>query len=330
MAVLTSPDPIGEARPRAVPDEPRRSRTVPQVRAGPVPEADVTGSVPPPHQPPEQRRRARTQASDTRSGPGFDRQGRDRRVQRAAALRSLYRMHCLALGDAERDTLRTAVITEYMPYARHLAARYLVHGQPAEDLFQAAYIGLVMAVDRFDPDIGTVFLSFATPTICGELKRHFRDTTWAVHVPRRIKELSGEVGAATQTLSQRLNRAPTVPELSLLMGAGAAEVVDAIGATGLHTLPSLDASAANGGGARLGDLRGTEDPEIQNVVDRQTLRPLLAALSAREKKILVMRFFRGMTQSEIAEELGVSQMQVSRLLAGIINRLRRQAGCDPR
>lgn len=238
-------------------------------------------------------------------------------------------MHCLATGDAERDTLRTAVITEYMPYARHLAARYSVHGQPTDDLFQAAYTGLVMAVDRFDPDLGTAFLSFATPTICGEVKRYFRDTTWAVHVPRRVKELSGEVRAATETLSQRLNRAPTVSELSLLMDVGTAEVADAIDATGLHALPSLDAPAANNGGVtRVGDLLGTEDPDIQNVVDRQALRPLLAALSEREKKILLMRFFRGMTQTEIAEVLGVSQMQVSRLLTRILSSLRKQTGCD--
>lgn len=240
-------------------------------------------------------------------------------------------MHCLAPGDAERATLRTAVITEYMPYARYVAARYGVRGQYSEDFLQAAYVGLVKAVDNFDPDFGAAFLTFATPTILGELKRYFRDTTWAVHVPRRIQELSSEVRDATETLSQRLNRAPTVEELAELLAADPAEVVDAIGATGLHVVKSLDAPIATEeeGGSALGDLVGREGCDLQNVVDRETLRPLLAKLSAREKKILLMRFFRSMTQTEIAKELGVSQMQVSRLLTGILARLRARAAGDP-
>jgi RNA polymerase sigma-B factor len=241
-------------------------------------------------------------------------------------------MHRLAPGDAERDILREAVVTEYMPYARHVAARYGVRGQSAEDFLQTAYVGLVKAVNNFDPDFGAAFLSFATPTILGELKRYFRDTTWAVHVPRRIQDLSSELRAATETLSQRLNRAPTVEELATLLGAAATEVADAIDATRLHVVGSLDMPAANedGSGSLVSDLLGTDDSGFQNVVDRETLRPLLATLSAREKKIVLMRFFRSMTQTEIAEDLGVSQMQVSRLLTGILGRLRTSADCAQR
>ena len=281
---------------------------------------------------PHQRDRVAERASQPRIGHGLDRNGRDRTDQRAAAQLSLDRMHRLPPGDAERAALRVAVITEYMPYARHVASRYGVRGQAAEDFLQAAYVGLVKAVDHFDPDFGTTFLAFATPTILGELKRYFRDTTWAVHVPRRVKELSSELRDATETLSQGLNRAPTVQELAVLLGVGPGEVVDAIEATGLHSLGSLDVPIAveDGGGSLLSDLLGADDHGIQNVIDRETLRPLLATLSAREKKILLMRFFRSMTQTEISRELGVSQMQVSRLLAQILGRLRTNAGCDPR
>ena len=233
-------------------------------------------------------------------------------------------MHRLPHGIAERESLRVAVITEYMPYARHLAARFDVRGPWTEDFLQAAYVGLVKAVDRFDPDFGTAFLSFATPTIVGELKRHCRDTTWAAHVPRRVQELSTELPSAIETLSQRLNRAPTVDELATILRADPAEVADAVHAVGLRTLMSLDAPAAtdDGRGSPLGDLLGGDDPHLQTVVDRETLRPLLAALSPREKRILSMRFFQSMTQTQISVELGVSQMQVSRLLTGILGRLR--------
>ncbi|MEY9863796.1 RNA polymerase sigma-B factor [Catenulispora sp. GAS73] len=237
-------------------------------------------------------------------------------------------MYRLAPGDAERAALRVAVITEYMPYARHLASRYGVRGQSAEDFLQAAYVGLVKAVDHFDPDFGSGFLAFATPTILGELKRYFRDTTWAVHVPRRVQELTSELREATEVLSQQLHRAPTVRELAVPLGVDAAAVVDAIDATALHALASLDVPIAvdDGGGSLLSDLLGADDRGIQNVIDRETLRPLLATLSEREKKILLMRFFRGMTQTEISKELGVSQMQISRLLAQILGRLRAHAG----
>jgi RNA polymerase sigma-B factor len=151
-------------------------------------------------------------------------------------------------------------------------------------------------------------------------------------VPRRVKELSSDLREATETLSQSLNRAPSVDELAVLLGADPAEVVDAIDASALHALRSLDAPVMteDGTGSLPSELMGADDRGMQIVLDRETLRPLLETLSAREKEILLMRFFRGMTQTEIGRELGVSQMQVSRLLAGILGRLRTRADCDPR
>lgn len=261
---------------------------------------------------------------------GFDRRGRDRTAQRAAALLMLVRMQQIDPGDPEHGTLRERVIAEYMPYARHLAARYTAGGQFAEDLRQVAYVGLVKAVDNFDPDYGAAFLSYATPMIIGELKRYFRDSTWAVHVPRRIQELSGEVRPVIETLAQRLHRSPTIPELAGLLGAEPREVLEAIDATGLRHIDSLDMPLRTdqGTGDAYGDLLGSEDPGMQNVVDRETLRPLLALLPARDKRILHLSFFRGMTQEQIGTELGVSQMQISRLLAAILQRLRQGADCE--
>jgi RNA polymerase sigma-B factor len=240
-------------------------------------------------------------------------------------------MRRLGPGDPERQELRRQVIVEHMPYARHLASRYDQGGQQAEDLHQVAYVGLVKAVDRFDPGFGTVFLSFAAPTILGELKRHFRDSSWSVHVPRRIQELCGDVRPATETLQQRLNREPTSAELAEFLGAEPREVLDAIGAAaGARNLLSLDSplDTDEGPSVVLGELFGADDPAMQDVVDRETLRPLLALLSAREKQILLMSFFREMTQSQIGTELGVSQMQISRLLAAILSGLRRHARCE--
>jgi RNA polymerase sigma-B factor len=255
---------------------------------------------------------------------GYDRNGRDRTAERAAALLMLVRMHQLGPGHPEHAPLREQVIAEYMSYARHLALRYAAPGRSADDLRQVAYVGLIKAVDNFDPDFGAAFLSYATPTILGELKRYFRDHTWAVHVPRRIQELSGQLPPVTEALTQRLHREPTVREIAGILAAEPAEVLDAIGATGLHFLDSLDlpVNADQSTGLSYGDLIGAQDPGMQNVVERETLRPLLAGLPARDKRILHLSFFGDMSQAQIGSELGVSQMQISRLLSSILLRLR--------
>ena len=259
-----------------------------------------------------------------------DRSGRDRSAQRAAELLMLEGMHRLDSGDPERAPLRRQVIAQYMPYARYLASRYDSGHIPAEDLHQVAYVGLVKAVDNFDPDFGCAFLSYATPMITGELKRYFRDHSWAVHVPRRIQELCGDVRPAVETLQQRLKREPTTVELAGLLGAEPRDVLDAIDAAGLRTSVSLDVpiDTGEGSGTLLGDLFGADDPGIQSVVDRETLRPLLARLTPREKQILLMTFYKEMSQTQIGAELGVSQMQISRLLAAILAGLRRRAGAE--
>ena len=261
---------------------------------------------------------------------GYDRRGHDRTAQRAAALLILVRMHQLGSGDPERARLRERVIGEYMPYARHLAARYGAAGPLGDDLRQVAYLGLIKAVDNFDPDYGVAFLGYATPMILGELKRYFRDHAWAVHVPRRLQELSGRVQPATEALTQRLHRDPTIRELAGILGADLSEVVDAVAATGLHHVDSLDMLPGANQSATMsyGDLLGADDPGMQIVVDRETLRPLLARLPVRDKRILHLSFFRGMTQAQIGAELGVSQMQISRLLTAILEQLRQGAYCD--
>jgi RNA polymerase sigma-B factor len=266
----------------------------------------------------------------SRAPTGYDGRGRDRTARRAVALLMLVRMRQLRPDDPEHTTLRERVIDEYMPYARHLSARYGVGGQCDEDLRQVAYEGLVKAVDHFDPGYGAAFLSYATPLILGELKRFFRDTSWAVHVPRRIQELSSDVRPVTETLTQRLQRQPTIPELAVLLDANPREVLDAIDAGGLHHVASLDMplAADQSQDASFGDMLGAEDPGIQNVLDRETLRPLLARLPLRDKRILHLSFFHQLTQAQIGAELGVSQMQISRLLAAILDRLRQGADCE--
>jgi RNA polymerase sigma-B factor len=259
-----------------------------------------------------------------RTSSPYDRRGRDRTAQRAAALLRLVRMHQLKLSDPEHTKLRELVIDEYMAYARHLAARYDAGGQFAEDLHQVAYEGLVKAVDNFDPDYGAAFLSYATPMILGELKRYFRDTSWAVHVPRRIQELSSDVRPLTEALTHRLCRNPTALELAASLDAEPRDIRDAIDAGGLHHVASLDMPVGTDQNpdTAFGDLVGAEDPGIQNVLDRETLRPLLARLPSRDKRILHLSFFQQLTQAQIGVELGVSQMQISRLLAAILDRLR--------
>jgi RNA polymerase sigma-B factor len=281
----------------------------------------------PPHAP---ARKVPQRGGAYRTANGHDRRGHDWTAQRAAALLMLVRMHQLEPGDRERARLREQVIAEYMSYARHLAARYGAGGPLSDDLRQVAYLGLVKAVDKFDPGYGVAFLSYATPMILGELKRHFRDHTWAVHVPRRIQELSGKVQPATETLTQRLHRDPTVPELAAILDADPNEVIDAIEAKGLHHLDSLDMPLGPNQSTSMsyGDLAGADDPGMQYVVDRETLRPLLARLPVRDKRILHLSFFRGMTQAQIGTELGVSQMQISRLLAAILEQLRQGAYCE--
>jgi RNA polymerase sigma-B factor len=247
----------------------------------------------------------------------------DRSEQRAETMRALSRMSGLPADDPERARLRAEVIEDHMPYARHIAQRYGGRGATGEDFEQVAYLGLVKAVDNFDPEHGTGFLGYATPMIIGEIKRYFRDATWGVHVPRRMQELTGALRKATDTLTHDLGREPTIAELAERLGAEPEEIVEAIDAAGAYTTASLDHPVnTDDQGASLLDFMGEEDARFEAVIDRQVLTDLLAKLGERDKRILLMRYFRGMTQSEIGAELGVSQMQISRLITRILRDLR--------
>jgi RNA polymerase sigma-B factor len=185
-------------------------------------------------------------------------------------------------------------------------------------------VGLIKAVDRFDPARGAEFSTFATPTILGEIKRYFRDSSRAVHVPRRLQELHASVTKATETLTQSLGRSPTVREIAHDIGVTDDEVLEALEVRHAYAASSLDASAADGTSehAVLADLIGDEDQALAAIEDRESLWPLLDALPDRERQIILLRFFRNQSQSQIAEQLGISQMHVSRLLARTLAELR--------
>jgi RNA polymerase sigma-B factor len=265
----------------------------------------------------------RAEGTDEEAGALEQPQDADRAEQRAETMRVLRRMAQLPADDPERARLRDEVVEDHMPYARHIAQRYGGHGASGEDFEQVAYLGLVKAVDNFDPEHGTGFLGYATPMIIGEIKRYFRDATWGVHVPRRMQELSGALRKATDTLTHDLGRAPTIAELAVHLGAEPEEIVEAIDAAGAYTTASLDHPVnTDEQGASLLDFMGEEDARFDAVIDRQVLTELLTRLGERDKKILLMRYFRGMTQAEIGAELGISQMQISRLLTRILRELR--------
>ncbi|WP_325561815.1 SigB/SigF/SigG family RNA polymerase sigma factor [Actinospica sp.] len=234
-------------------------------------------------------------------------------------------MAALPAGVPERERLRDEVVADHMPYARHIARRYSTRGASPEDFEQVAYLGLVKAVDNFDPDHGTGFLGYATPMIVGEIKRYFRDATWSVHVPRHMQELTGAMRKAADALTVDLGRPPTLMELAETLGVSTEELVAALDASEAYNTASLDRPIGREGvedGACLGEMLGEEDPGYDRAVDREVLRSLVDELGERDRRILLMRYFRGMTQSEIGERLGVSQMQVSRLIAKILAELR--------
>lgn len=222
-----------------------------------------------------------------------------------------------------RAAIRGEVIEAWLPLAQHLAGRFSGRGEPVDDLVQTATIGLIKAVDRFDPGRGVDFAAYAIPTIAGEIKRHFRDRTWGVRVPRRLQELRLAISDATAVLQQSLSRSPTVADLARYLGIGEEQVLEGLeGARAYHAV-SLSAPTADGDrAAELGELLGEEDAEFAVAELRLALGPALAALAPREQQILVLRFYGGLTQSQIAARIGVSQMHVSRLLARALVHLR--------
>ena len=223
-------------------------------------------------------------------------------------------------GDAG---VRDELVRMHLPLVEYLARRFRNRGEPLEDLVQVATIGLIKSVDRFDLDRGVEFSTYATPTIVGEIKRHFRDKGWAIRVPRRLQELKLTLTKATGELSQSLGRSPTVAELASHLKLSEEEILEGLESANAYSAVSLDATdSGDDDSPAVADSLGMVDEALEGVEYRESLKPLLDRLPPREKKILVLRFFGNMTQSQIAGELGISQMHVSRLLARTLAQLR--------
>jgi RNA polymerase sigma-B factor len=226
--------------------------------------------------------------------------------------------------EAARLQARDGLVALHLPLVEHCARRFRNRGEPFEDLVQVGTIGLIKSIDRFELDRGVEFSTYATPTIIGEIKRHFRDKGWAIRVPRRLQELRMQIVAATADLTQNLGRSPTPRELAEALGCSVEEIVEGIESSNAYSTLSLDATDDGGGdaGASMLEIIGLDDEELEQVEIRESLKPLLEALPSREKRILLLRFFKNKTQSEIAAEIGVSQMHVSRLLRSALATLR--------
>ncbi len=226
-------------------------------------------------------------------------------------------------ADADYRRVRDEVVTMNLPLVEYLARRFRERGEAHEDLVQVGTVGLIKAVDRFDTSRGWEFSTYATPTIVGEIKRHFRDRGWAIRVPRRLQELRLQINKATAELAQETGRSPTVADLAQRIGISEDEILEGIESAQAYSTASIDAgSSGDEEGGALGDTLGSLDDALEQVENRESLKPLLAQLPERERTILLMRFFQNKTQSEIAAEIGISQMHVSRLLARTLAQLR--------
>ncbi|WP_422738050.1 SigB/SigF/SigG family RNA polymerase sigma factor [Micromonospora sp. WMMD729] len=228
----------------------------------------------------------------------------------------------LAADDPRRPALRDRAIEAWMPLARHLARRYSGRGVPDEDLTQTAMVGLVKAVDHFDAGRGVDFSGYAIPTIAGEIKRYFRDRTWAVRVPRRLQELRLAISAANSTLTHTLGRSPTVADIAAHLDVSEEAVLEGLEGARAYRSTSLSTPVGVDGTMELGDTLGVDDHELDLVDLRVALGPALATLPERERRILSLRFHGNLTQAQIAERIGVSQMHVSRLLTRALGTLR--------
>jgi RNA polymerase sigma-B factor len=234
----------------------------------------------------------------------------------------------LGVDDPRRDELRQRLITEHMPVARNIAQRFRNRNESVEDLTQVASVGLLKAVDRFDVSSGNDFMSFAVPTITGEVRKHFRDTAWSMRVPRPLKELHTKIGSTSAALFQELDRAPAPSEIAERLGIDKATVIEGLQVANVQHSSSLDELLDPEGDLSLGDALGDYDSALAGVEDRVALRPLLDGLAERERQVIALRFFRNMTQTQIAERIGVSQMHVSRLLSRTLAKLRDGLGAD--
>ncbi|MEU6775450.1 RNA polymerase sigma factor SigF [Streptomyces sp. NPDC046759] len=241
---------------------------------------------------------------------------------RSGARAMFVELRKLNAGSAEYAELRNRLVRMHLPLVEHLARRFRNRGEPLDDLTQVATIGLIKSVDRFDPERGVEFSTYATPTVVGEIKRHFRDKGWAVRVPRRLQELRLALTTATAELSQLHGRSPTVHELAEKLAISEEEVLEGLESANAYSTLSLDVPDTDDESPAVADTLGAEDEALEGVEYRESLKPLLEDLPPREKRILLLRFFGNMTQSQIAQEVGISQMHVSRLLARTLAQLR--------
>jgi RNA polymerase sigma-B factor len=229
----------------------------------------------------------------------------------------------LPADDPAREPLRERLVRGYLPVAQHIARRFANRGEPLDDLVQVATVGLINAIDRFSPDRGSDFFSFAVPTISGEVRRHFRDLGWSMRVPRRLKDMHVSINGVVSELSQQLGRAPRPTEIAERLGVPLSEVLEGLEASEAYRSSSLDEMlSSEAGSATVGELVGEADAALDRVEFQQSLRPILAELAERERTIVLLRFFGNMTQTQIADRVGISQMHVSRLLAQTLDRLR--------
>ncbi len=233
-------------------------------------------------------------------------------------------------GHPSRPALRRRAIEAWLPLARHLAQRYAGRGEPTDDLIQTATVGLIKAVDRFDPGFGVDFAGFAIPTIVGEIKRHFRDRTWTIRVPRRLQELRLAITAANAILTHTLGRLPTVPDIAAHLDITEEDVLEGMEGARAYSATSLSTPVGTENDTELGDTLGGEDHGFELTELRLALGPAMAALNERERTILTMRFYGNLTQQQIAEQVGISQMHVSRLITKALLKLRHQLGVDSR
>ncbi|WP_112248047.1 SigB/SigF/SigG family RNA polymerase sigma factor [Kribbella monticola] len=256
---------------------------------------------------------------DEQSAPNDPKQRRDR------ATRALLVQRAGSTNEEERQSLLEQAIELNLGIAHSIASRFRGRGVESDDLDQVAYLGLLKAARSYRPDTETPFLAYAVPTIRGEVKRYFRDCSWTVRIPRRLQELQGSIAAARPQLVQDLQRDPTLEELAEAIGVEVGDVEAAIAADGCFSVLSLDRPMDGESTASLADtIADEEDSAFEQTEAVAVLEPVLNGLSARERKILELRFVEGHTQADIGAEIGVSQMQVSRLLRGILDRLRNQ------
>ena len=226
----------------------------------------------------------------------------------------------LEAGTPEHEAIRAELIERHLPLVVFMARKFADRGEPLDDLIQVGTIGLIKAIDRFEIARGFEFSTFATPTIVGEIKRHFRDKTWAIRVPRRLQELGAAVSKANTELTQKLDRSPTTKEIAKHLGVSVDDVAEALEANSAYSTISLDTASADA--PTIGDSVGSLDDALEGVEYRESLKPLLEKLDDREKRILQLRFFDNLSQSQIATDLGISQMHVSRILNKVLIHLR--------